>query len=85
MSFQSVVKEIEILSQEEGYKDNEIAKRIGCSRATVNRERIKHQIPTANLLNRKDKQYVCQQCHAVITIRRKDRKKAICPGCKTKG
>ena len=85
MSFISVIKQIEYLSQNEGLKDDEIAERIGCSRATINRERKKNKIPTANLANRVDKHYVCKGCNKMITIRRKDRKQNYCPDCKLKG
>ena len=85
MSFPSVVKEIERLSQEEGLKDDEIAQIIGCSRATINRERKRHNIPTANLINRKDKSFVCKKCNQTIYIRRKERKQSVCNNCKAEG
>jgi hypothetical protein len=85
MSFTSVVNEIKRLSQDEGLRDDEIADIIGCSRATVNRERCKHNIPTANLDNRKDKKYVCRGCGKEHLIRRKERKPGLCTECKAKG
>jgi rubrerythrin len=84
MSFLSVVNEIKHLSQDEGLMDDEIAELIGCSRATVNRERNKFEIPTANLANRKDKVYVCRQCGKEYLIRRKERKPRVCNNCKSK-
>jgi transcriptional regulator with XRE-family HTH domain len=84
MSFPSVVNEIRRLSQDEGLRDDEIAKLIGCSRATVNRERSKHNIPTANLANRKDKICTCRVCGREFVIRRKERKPGICTECKQK-
>ena len=84
MSYKRVIRDIRTLSQDEGYRDDEIAIAIGCSRATVNRTRIKYEIPIANLSNRKDKTYVCGTCKKTITIRRKDRKQTTCPDCKLK-
>lgn len=84
MSFSSVVERIRDLSQNEGLRDDEIAKIIGCSRATVNRERIKNNIPTANLNNRRDKEVICKQCCQKILIRRNERKKAVCSICRSK-
>lgn len=76
-----VIDEIRRLSQEEGMKDSEIAAHLGLSRATVNRARMKHGIPTANLLNRRDKECQCVQCGETFWIRRKERKRHVCDMC----
>ena len=75
------VEKIIYYSQEEGLKDHEIAEILGCSRATVNRTRQAHGIPTANLRNRKDKKCICEKCGAEYFIRRKERRKKYCPEC----
>ena len=62
MALELVVKEVERLSQEEGLNDREIAIKLGCSRATVNRIRVGYEIPTANLSNIRDKKYICSKC-----------------------
>ena len=77
-----LVGEVRRLSQDEGKTDKEIADILGCSRATVNRARQAHNIPTANLENRKDKQYTCTFCGKVVTIARKERKKRYCDDCR---
>ena len=77
-----LVKMIRHLSQKEGLSDQEIANKLGCSRATVNRTRKAHNIPLANLNNRKDKTYECVHCQKTITIARKERKKRYCPDCR---
>jgi transcriptional regulator with XRE-family HTH domain len=81
-SFQQVfLDKVRTLSQEDGWKDHEIAEYLGCSRATVNRTRQAHDIPTANLSNRKDKECYCEGCHKVYFIRRKERRKKRCFEC----
>jgi transcriptional regulator with XRE-family HTH domain len=77
-----LVQEIRRLSQEEGLNDQEIAAILGCSRATVNRTRQANNIPTANLENRKDKEYTCTFCNKVVVIARKERKKRYCDDCR---
>ncbi|MNQ89164.1 hypothetical protein D3C85_1044620 [compost metagenome] len=77
-----IVNEIKRLSQEEGKTDKEIADIFGCSRATINRARQTHGIPTANLQNRKDKEYECTFCHKTVVIRRHERKKRYCDDCR---
>lgn len=81
MALDLVVNEVERLSQEEGLNDREIADKIGCSRATVNRIRVKYEIPTANLSNRRDKTYICSKCGTEVVIRRRDRRKLYCKEC----
>lgn len=81
MAFDFVVKEIERLSQEEGMNDREIGAILGCSRATVNRVRVRHNLDKANLSNKLDKTYVCGSCKKEIVIRRKERRKFLCPDC----
>lgn len=76
-----LVKEVRRLSQEEGLNDTEIAKMIGCSRATVMRARKQHNIPLCNVMNKKDKTYVCGICGETITIRRCERRQYACPQC----
>lgn len=77
-----LVDEIKRLSQQEGLGDKEIADVLGCSRATVNRARRTYKIPTANLDNRKDKEYTCTFCEKVVVIARKERKKRYCDDCR---
>ena len=77
-----LIEETKRLSQDEGLTDKEIADMFGCSRATINRTRQKHNIPTAKLENRMDKQYTCTFCGEVVTIRRKERKKRYCDNCR---
>lgn len=77
-----LIEKIKYLSQEEGLNDQEIAEQLGCSRATINRARKQHNIPLANLENRKDKEYVCGHCNETIKIARKERKKRYCPECR---
>lgn len=75
------LENIKHYSQEEGLKDHEIAELLGCSRATVNRHRQEHAIPTANLHNRKDKLCTCESCGKTYYIRRKERRKKVCENC----
>lgn len=79
-----LVEQVRHLSQNEGLSDQEIAEKLQCSRATVNRARKAHNIPTANLDNRKDKSYTCENCRNEIIIARKERKKRYCPTCREK-
>ena len=78
---QEFVQKILHYSQEEGLKDHEIADILGCSRATVNRTRQAHNIPTANLRNRKDKECTCEECGKHYVIQRKERRKKYCSDC----
>ena len=82
--FNYVVETIRSLSQEEGLWDSEIAERLGCCRATVNRARIDHGIPKAITENRKDKSYVCSGCGETVLIRRRESRKAYCDDCQKK-
>lgn len=84
MAIKLVVKEIEKLSQDEGLTDQEIADKLGCSRATVNRTRIKYNIPTANFENRADKEYTCLTCGKKVYIKRCEVMKLQCPECEKK-
>lgn len=81
MPLQIVVDEIQRLSQQEGMNDAEIADYLGCSRATVNRTRKQYNIQKANLMNKKDKLYRCQSCGEDVLIRRKERRRLLCPEC----
>lgn len=74
------VEEIRRLSQEEGFRDAEIALLLGVCRATVNRIRIKNNIPSANLKNRKDKMTYCNRCRKTFIIRRGE-KSRLCSEC----
>lgn len=76
-----VIETIRRLSQQEGMNDAEIAEYLGCSRATVNRARKESQIPKANLANKLDKRYRCQHCGKEVVIRRKERRRLLCPEC----
>lgn len=76
-----LVKEVRRLSQEEGLTDTEIAKMIGCSRSTVIRARKQYQIPSCNVMNKKDKTYACGICGKTVTIRRCERRQYACPKC----
>jgi hypothetical protein len=82
MAYISIQGQIRQLSQDEGLKDHEIARIIGCSRATVCRSRKKYNIPTANLKNRKDKTFVCRKCGVITYIQRREHKRYICDACK---
>lgn len=75
------VESIRKMSQAEGMHDQEIADYLGCSRATINRVRKSYSIPTALLKNRKDKSYTCLNCNKEYIIRRKERRKKLCPDC----
>lgn len=74
------VEEIRRLSQEEGYKDAEIALLLGVSRMTIVRTRKKHAIPRVNLANRKDKISHCNKCKSPFIIRRGEKSRK-CPRC----
>lgn len=76
-----LVKEVRRLSQEEGKSDSEIAAMIGCSRSTVVRARKQHNIPAANIMNRKDKIYKCGVCGKEIKIRRCEKMQYACEAC----
>lgn len=76
-----LVKEVRRLSQEEGLNDTEIAKLIGCSRATVVRARKQNNIPSCNVMNKKDKTYICGICGKTVTIRRCERRQYACSEC----
>jgi DNA-directed RNA polymerase subunit RPC12/RpoP len=79
-----VINEIKRLGQDEGLNDMEIAKILGCSRATINRTRREYDIPKANLKNKRDKSYVCVDCKKTVYIRRCERRKLLCPECEAK-
>lgn len=81
MAMKLVIAEINRLSQDEGLNDLEIANIMGCSRATINRNRISNDIPSANLRNRKDKVFTCGKCHKEIFIRRRERRRLYCNAC----
>lgn len=74
------IEEIRRLSQDEGYKDLEIANMLGVHRVTVTRVRNSHNIPKANLRNRKDKVTYCNRCGTRFIIRRRERTR-LCPQC----
>lgn len=65
------ISEITRLTQEEGLYDHEIALLLGVHRTTVTRIRQKHDIPKANLANRKDKVAYCAKCSVRFIIRRR--------------
>lgn len=79
-----VIETIRRLSQQEGMNDAEIADYLGYSRATVNRARKDNQIPRANLANKLDKRYRCQECGQEAVIRRKEPRRLLCPDCESK-
>lgn len=72
------------LSQEFGMTDTQIAQMIGCSRATINRARNKHDIPIRNVKNKMDKSYICNECGNEILIKRSEQKRFICGDCMDK-
>ena len=80
--YEERVQLVKKLSQEEGLNDRQISERIGCSRVTVSRIRIKHKIKVCNKANRKDKVYYCANCKAAVYIRRRDRRQLLCDKCK---
>ena len=51
-----IVEQIMKLSQDEGLSDAEIAEQLGYARGSIQRIRKTHNIPTANMENRKDKE-----------------------------
>lgn len=75
------VSKIKYLSQEYGMNDTEIATFLGCSRATINRARKKHNIPLRNVNNKLDKKFICLECKKEVTIRRSDDRKLLCSVC----
>lgn len=75
------INEIHRLSQEEGLNDRQIAEKLGCSRVTVTRARLRNSIPTCDKNNRQDKTYVCVNCNETIYIKRRERRKAFCEKC----
>lgn len=75
------IEEVRRLSQEEGLNDRQIAERLGCSRVTVTRIRKRHDIPTCEKCNRRDKVYTCLSCGEKIYIMRKERRRAFCEKC----
>ena len=76
------VEEIRRLSQDEGYRDNEIAVVLGIHRVTVARIRGKYSIPRVNLKNRKDKVCSCVSCGSAFIIRRGEVSRK-CSQCKS--
>lgn len=78
------VREVERLSQQEGLYDQEIAEMMGCHRTTITRCREKHNIPRANLSNRRDKKQVCRnpECGKEEWIRRNQYVSKFCSLCK---
>lgn len=72
------------LSQEFGLNDRQIAEVLGCERVTITKLRKRHNIPVCNIMNRKDKTYICVMCGRTVAIRRRDRRKALCPECSEK-
>lgn len=75
------IETIKELSQEYALTDEQIAKRLKCSRATVNRARKKHQIPIRNIQNKSDKAYICVVCKSKIFIKRCESRKLVCDNC----
>lgn len=74
------VEEVRRLSQDEGYRDAEIALLLGVSRMTIIRVRQKYEIPRVNLKNRKDKISYCNKCKTPFIIRRGEKSRK-CPQC----
>lgn len=77
------INRIRYYSQELGLFDEEIAERMDVHRVTVNRVRIKHNIPRPNLENRRDKKQVCKRCGHVDMLPRHRRIKNLCKSCKS--
>ena len=75
------IDKIRMLSQSEGLNDRQIGEQLGCSRVTITRIRLRNDIPTCDIGNRKDKSYVCLDCGREIFIKRKERRQGICPDC----
>lgn len=78
------VSEVMHLSQNEGLNDRQIAERFGCARETITRIRRGCNIPVCNKDNRQDKTYICARCKKEVTIRRRDRRRALCSECEAK-
>ena len=81
MAYKAILDTIAKLGREDGLTDEEISKEIGCSRATINRNRIRYNIPKADVRNRKDKGFVCLKCHKKVFIRRKEVLRLYCEKC----
>ena len=75
------IDKIKMLSQSEGLNDRQIGEQLGCSRVTITRIRIRNDIPTCDIGNRKDKSYICLECEQEIFIKRKERRQALCQEC----
>lgn len=78
-----IVEKIFELSQKEGLNDSEIGDILGYARGSIQRIRVKNQIPKANKLMRKDKACICTKCNSAFFIRRNDpnNKIYLCPTC----
>ena len=78
-----IVNEIRRLSQEEGYKDTEIAEVIQYSRIAIQRIRKENNIPPYKKEMRKDKEVTCCNCNRKFLIRRIENT-VFCPECTEK-
>lgn len=78
----SFAEKVYYLSQYEGLTDNEIAKKLDCSKSTVTRTKKKFNIPIRNLSNRKDKTFVCVYCRDICYVRRNEEVRLMCDSCR---
>lgn len=76
-----IVTQIEELSQNEGMSDTDIAMKLGYARGSIQRIRMEHNIPKANIQKKKDKPCTCVKCHKLFMIRRCESAKIVCPEC----
>lgn len=76
-----IIEEITRLSQEEGLRDDEIAKMLGYHRISITRIRNQNNIPKSITQNRKDKEMTCPSCKKKYFIRRSQEFSIACPEC----
>lgn len=66
---------------EEGYKDGEIAEKLGCTTENIKYHRHKHGIKAVTRKDFRDKTYTCLSCGKQTVIKRSDIRKAFCDDC----
>ena len=81
---EKVIKKIEYMSQFEGLNDREIAEKFHCCRATLNRVRRNNNIAKCNIMNKKDKYFICCFCGEKVYVKRRDLNSFMCRKCENK-
>ena len=81
---EKVIKKIEYMSQFEGLNDREIAEKFHCCRATINRVRRNNNIAKCNIMNKKDKYFICCFCGEKVYVKRRDLNSFMCRKCENK-